>query len=156
MGDVSSVFGHIGTYTHNRLEGEDNAVATLRFKSGAIGVIQASTSIQPAQSQRIEIHGQKGSAILDSDSAKVWVENELIPDEKTEKKASTSAGSTSPLAGFSIEPHTGQFKSISNAILRDEAPPVSGSDSLKSLAIVLAVYESEKTGSVINFESFMD
>ncbi len=155
MGDVVSVFGHIGTYTHNRLEGEDNAVATLRFKSGAIGVIQASTSVQPAQSQRIEIHGQKGSAILDGDSARIWIEDILIPDEETEKKASTSAGSTSPLAGFSIEPHTEQFKAISNAILRNEAPPVSGSDSLKSLAIVLSVYESEKTGSLVDFDKFI-
>jgi UDP-N-acetyl-2-amino-2-deoxyglucuronate dehydrogenase len=156
MGGVTSVFGHIGTYTHNRLEGEDNAVANLRFKSGAIGVIQASTSVQPAQSQRIEIHGQKGSAILDGNSAKVWVENELIPDENTEKKASTSAGSTSPLAGFSIEPHTEQYKAISNAILRDEAPPVTGSESLKSLAIVLSVYESAKTGRLVDFDNFIN
>ncbi len=156
MGDVVSVFGYIDTFTHKRLEGEDNAVATLRFKSGAIGVIQASTSVQPAQSQRIEIHGEKGSAILDGNSARVWVENKLIPDENTEKKTSTSAGSTSPLAGFSIEPHTAQFKAISNAILRDEVPPVSGNESLKSLAIVLSVYESAKTGHAVDFNRFID
>jgi predicted dehydrogenase len=155
MGGVASVFGQIGTYTHNRLEGEDNAVATLSFKSGAIGVIQASTSVQPAQSQRIEIHGQKGSAILDGDIAKVWVENELISDEKPEKKASTSAGSTSPLAGFSIEPHKNQFEAIAESINRREDPPVTGRESLDSLAIVLAIYESSRTNGVINLNEFI-
>ena len=56
MGDVESIYGQTGTFTHDNIEGEDNAVATLRFKNGAIGVIEGSTSVQPSRSRRIELH----------------------------------------------------------------------------------------------------
>ncbi len=156
MGGVESIYGQTGTFTHVNLEGEDNAVATLRFKSGAIGVLEGSTSIQPSRPRRIELHGEKGSAIIDDDA----VEIQLAGDDADQAKHAgeeekTGAGSSSPLAGFSIVPHMDQFDAIAMAIEEGREPPVSGEESLKALAIVLAIYESSRTNMPVNLDDFM-
>ena len=156
MGDVDSIFGNIATLTHQYLEGEDNGQAVLQFKTGAMGVIEASTSVRPAQARRIEIHGEKGSVVLDGDELKIWHEDQT--EEKPKQDASSqkeSMGASSPLGGFSIEPHKNQFAAIADTIFSDKTPPVPGPESLKSLAIVLAIYESAKRHAPIDFEQFM-
>jgi len=156
MVNVDSIFGNVATLTHQRLEGEDNANAVLQFKSGAMGVIEASTSIRPAQARRIEIHGEKGSVVLDGDELKIWREDQT--EGKPRQDASSqkeSMGASSPLGGFSIEPHKNQFAAIADAVFSNKTPPVSGPESLKSLAIVLAIYESAKRHAPIDFEQFM-
>jgi UDP-N-acetyl-2-amino-2-deoxyglucuronate dehydrogenase len=143
VGDVESVYGHTGIFTHKNIEGEDNAAAVLKFKNGAFGIIEGSTSVLPAMERRIEIHGEKGTAILTGENAHILIgESDVSLDENEEK----GSGAASPLAGFSIVPHMKQFEAIIDAIQNDRNPPVTGNDSLKSLAIVEAVYKSSKTG----------
>lgn len=151
VGDVEAIFGQTGTFTHN-MECEDNAVATLRYKNGAIGVIQASTSVQPSQARKIEIHGEKGSVLIDGDEVKISMIEETPVNESGQKTERTGAGSSSPLDGFSFEPHRRQFEAIAKAIINNEIPPVSGEDSLRSLAIVLGVYASAKNNKEIYVE----
>ena len=152
MGDVESVYGKIATLTHQKLEGEDNAVAVLKFKSGALGVIQGSTSIQPAQPRKIEFHGEKGTVVIDGDDVILLKIDSILSSQGKKKPAS---GASSPLAGFSIEPHKNQFESIAKAISNGTEPPVSGKESLKSLAIVQAIYESSKTNSPIKIDDYL-
>jgi UDP-N-acetyl-2-amino-2-deoxyglucuronate dehydrogenase len=152
MGDVDSIYGNTGTLTHERLEGEDNAVGVIRFKSGAFGVIQGSTSIQPAQARCIEMHGEKGTIVVDGDDVKVLMAG---ADQTEPEKKGKASGASSPLAGFSPDPHRFQFEAIADAIGRGEEPPVSGKDSLKSLAIVLAIYESSKSNLPVNMDEFL-
>ncbi len=132
MGDVENIFAQTGTFTH-KLEGEDNAVATLRFKNGAIGVIEASTSVQPAQPRRIEIHGEKGSVVVNGDDVEISIVGEADDENTADDGDVHSAGASSPFSGFSIEPHKKQFEAIVEAINNDETPPVSGEESIKSL-----------------------
>jgi len=155
MGGVRTIFGNIGTFTHDRLEGEDSAVAALRFKNGAIGTIEGSTSIQPAQARKVEIHGDKGSAVLNGDEAQIIIDDQVMRPPLSDEKKPEASGSSSPLAGFSIEPHKNQFEAIAKTIKNGEDPPVIGRDSLDSLAIVLAIYKSSKTNRVINLDEFM-
>ncbi len=142
MGDVDTVYGKVGTFTHTNIEGEDNAVAVLKYKTGAIGVIEASTSVQPAQSRKIELHGKQGTIVVDDNSVKVFMAG--AEEKQSEKKEERASGASSPLSGFSIEPHKKQFEAITNAIINNQSPPVSGEESMKSLAIVQAIYESSK------------
>jgi len=151
MGDVKTIYAQAGTFTH-KLEGEDNVVATLTFNNGALGVIEASTSVQPAQARRIEIHGEKGSIVIKGDEIDLSIAGK---GEDHDMNALQSAGASSPLAGFSIEPHQKQFEAIVQAIKSNNIPPVSGEESLKSLAIVKAIYESSKTNTVISMDEFI-
>ncbi len=152
IGDVETIFAQTGRFTHE-MEGEDNVVATLRFKSGAIGVIEASTSVQPAQSRRIEIHGEKGTILINGDTVKISIagEQKRTNDERPVK----SSGTSSPLASFSFEPHKKQFEAIAENIANKGVPPVSGEESLKSLAIVMAIYKSAKTNTIVNIDDLL-
>lgn len=155
MGDVDTIYGQTDIFTHKNIEGEDNAVAVLRYKNGAIGVIEGSTSVQPAQSRRIELHGKKGSVIIDDNNVEIKIESQQN-SWTTEENETKSSGASSPLAGFSIEPHKKQFEAIVDAINTDSTPPVSGEESLKSLAVVLAIYESSKLNSVVRLDEFIE
>jgi len=140
-GDIHSVCSQIDTLTHKNIEGEDNAVAAVRFKSGAIGIIEGSTSVQPSMPRKLEIHGDKGTAILTGDDARF----SFAEDANRENDfLITDIPSGAMYQGYYLEPHQFQFEAIANAILSDEQPPVSGEEALKSLAIISAMYESAK------------
>lgn len=140
-GEVESLQAYKDTLTHKRIEGEDNAVASLRFKNGAIGVFKASTSIVPPQNRAIEIHAENGTAHLDGDRLKLRG-TDLNDDEETKTEESSGAGASSPMAGMSKNNHKKQYDQILPAFLNDNKPVVSGEDSLKSLAFVEGLYLS--------------
>ena len=153
MGDVESIYGITGTLTHKRLEGEDNAMAVVKYESGAMGVIEGSTSIQPALPRSIELHGKNGTIWLKGDDVKILKAEEKGTDK--EDKKGTASGASSPLAGFSPDPHRFQFEAIADAIKEGREPPVSGKESLKSLAIVLAIYKSSKLHAPVIMDEFL-
>lgn len=146
MGEVATIQAKTGTFTHDGIEGEDNAVAALEFASGAIGTFVASTSVRPAQPRKIEIHGTEGTARL--------VDNEftlIFPgDEESAAGDGKATGGESPMANFAFEPHRDQFDEIFQAIQKGERPPVSGPESLDSLSFVEAIYRSAADGKTIS------
>ncbi|MCF6270446.1 MAG: Gfo/Idh/MocA family oxidoreductase [Melioribacteraceae bacterium] len=155
MNGVKTVYGEVGTFTHKRIEGEDSAAAVLRFNNGAIGVIEASTSIHPAVPRKIEIHGEKGTATLVGDAFEIVTFDKPLTNSEIENEASNS-GASSPLDGLSFTPHLKQFEAIADAIKNKKTPPISGKESIASLAIVKAIYESAKLNEVIKIDKFID
>jgi predicted dehydrogenase len=71
MGEVDSLCGFYSTAAHD-IETDDLAVASLRFKNGALGSIVGSTATKPGSPRRLEIHGEKGTVILRDDDIAVW------------------------------------------------------------------------------------
>ncbi len=71
-GPVREVFGMWQLGAAHAIESEDLVSATLRYESGATGVIQAATALWPGYSERVEIHGTKGSAIITGDQLTTW------------------------------------------------------------------------------------
>ena len=67
MGPVAWVSAQTDTLAREGIEVEDTAVAVLRFASGALGVIEATTSIYPGYPKRLEIHGSAGGAVVVDD-----------------------------------------------------------------------------------------
>ena len=68
MGAPVEVFGWTATLAHERIEVEDTAVAVVRFASGALGTIHATTAAYPGMGLLLAIHGDGGSAaILDEE-----------------------------------------------------------------------------------------
>ena len=62
-GIVAEVAGFTGTLAHERIEVEDTGVAAVRFKNGAMGVIEATTSAFPGLLKKTEIHGTEAHQI---------------------------------------------------------------------------------------------
>ena len=91
MGPVDSVSAIIATLAHERIEVEDVAVASLRFRNGALGSIEATTASFPGMPKRIEIHGDSGSAIVEEEVLKHWrFANSLNEDDVLRQKYSST------------------------------------------------------------------
>src|SRR5215210_3417046 len=67
LGRPVEVFAYTGTLAHERIEVEDVAVGVVRFANGALGVLHATTAAYPGLSARLQVHGDKGSVVIDND-----------------------------------------------------------------------------------------
>jgi UDP-N-acetyl-2-amino-2-deoxyglucuronate dehydrogenase len=153
MGDVSSVFAHSETLLHD-IETEDTAVALLKFKNGAVGVIEGATSIYPGLPKRLEIHGSNGTAIIEDDNLTRWEMKDLTEDEKAEVEqllytGKSSATYSDPM-GFSFEGHRKQIKDMVDALDEDREPFVDSYEGRKSVEIITAIYRSAREGRQVN------
>ena len=153
MGPVESVQAFTGTIGHKRIEVEDNAVAALRFRNGAFGVIEGSTSVYPGFLKRIEISGTKGSVILEEETLKAWDFAEGLPeDEEIREKfgagAETGGGAADP-AAISFEGHRRQFEEFITSLEQGRSPLVDGREAKKAVQIIQAIYASAKKGTLV-------
>jgi len=150
MGDVAEVSGITATLAHERIEVEDTGVAALRFANGALGVIEATTSAYPGLLKKTEIHGTKGTVIVEQDDILLWqFEKDTAKDrsirEKFAKRVGGTGGASNP-AAISYQGHLDQLKDFVKAIQTGGEPLVNGSEGRKSVEIILAIYKSSKTG----------
>jgi len=153
MGGVKSVNGMIKTSVHS-IEAEDLGIATVEYFSGAVGVIEGSTAIQPGFKERIEIHGEKGSIILEGGNIREWkVEGCVEADYVDEQK--TSYGSTSSPAISHVN-HKAQLQEILEALCTHREPLVNGEEGLKSLQIILGIYESSEKEQRVTLKQIVD
>ncbi|HUP41135.1 MAG TPA: Gfo/Idh/MocA family oxidoreductase [Vicinamibacterales bacterium] len=126
------------------IESEDIVNAVMRYESGATGVIQAATALWPGYSERVELHGTKGSAIITGDQLTTW---DVKDDEGEAPPLSTgvASGASDPMA-ISVESFERQFLDFGDAIRTGRKPLVSGDEGYQALALVDAVYRSCRTG----------
>jgi predicted dehydrogenase len=153
MGPVESVQAFTGTIGHQRIEVEDNAVAALRFRNGAFGVIEGSTAVYPGFLKRIEISGTKGSVILEEDTLKAWDFAEGLPeDEEIRNKyaadTETGGGAADP-AAISFQGHRRQYEQFIEALEQGHPPLVDGAEAKKAVEIIQAVYTSAEKGKPV-------
>ena len=148
-GPVRSVFARAATLVRN-IETEDTLSAVLTFESGALGVIQATTSVYPGYPRRIEINGTRGSVRLqDSEIADWQVEGEGLPVGGLPVSRITGSTASDPTAALSLEGHKQQIRDFADAILENRSPMVDGYEGRKPVDIILAAYESQKTGKEV-------
>lgn len=145
MGPVRGVSAYTGTLAH-QIETEDTAVAALRFANGALGSIAATTSAYPGVSTRLEIAGSEGSAIIEDDRLRylhLKREGEVpVGPYGLDRSEQTQPGSQQPEG----EAHIRQIADIIRAIRADETPVVDGGAARHDVEIILAIYESARTG----------
>ncbi len=153
MGDVVEVNGMTDTLAHERIEVEDVGVSTLRFASGAIGVIEATTAAWPGLLKKTEIHGTAGTAIIEQDDLLKWeFETPADNDDDLRKQfapGSANTGGAADPKAISHEGHQAQLQDLVNAIKEGRAPIVDGKDGRKSVEIILAIYEAAKAKKTI-------
>lgn len=149
MGDVASVTGETDTIAHERIEVEDIGVATLRFKSGALGVLEATTAAYPGSLKKTEIHGTEGTVVVEEDSILTWeFKKKRKSDEKvrTDFAKTASGGGASDPSAISFAGHQRQLQDFIKAIKTGSKPLVDGEEGRKSVEIILAIYKAAWTG----------
>jgi len=152
MGPVERVFARCRTSAHENLEVEDVALAVLSFANGAVGLLECSTAVYPGLSERLEVTGTEGTVIVEAGELTV----RELKDEKGETtpyggKLPSSAGR--PEGGAAADPadishraHREQLADFLDAIDGGRRPFIDGVEARKPLEIILAVYESARTG----------
>jgi predicted dehydrogenase len=147
IGPVRELFGYWQLGALHKIESEDVVNAVLRYGSGATGVIQASTAFWPGYTERLEIHGSKGTAVISGDKLTAWD----VQDDSGEPAPvakDVASGSSDPMA-ISLEPFERQFRSFGDAIEKGTRPAISGEDGYQALEIVESVYRSCREGRKI-------
>ena len=156
LGPIESVQAFTTRRAHAGLEVEDTAVAALRFASGALGTIVGSTAIHPGFERRIEIGGTAGSAVLVGDTIGEWHFSEETDEDQAlrERRADVDPdrGGASDPAGVGIAGHRRQYEELTAAILAGETPDIDGRAATAAVAIVLAIYESARSGRPVTPE----
>ncbi|MGA2879523.1 MAG: Gfo/Idh/MocA family oxidoreductase [Bryobacteraceae bacterium] len=147
MGGVQELFGYWQLAARHSIESEDVLAAVMKYSSGATGVIQASTAFWPGHTERIEIHGTKGTAIITGDKLTAWqVENDSGDPAPVSYDYATAA--TDPMA-TALAPFERQFIDFGEAIRAGRKPLSSGADGYRALEVVTAIYDSCRKGSVV-------
>lgn len=147
-GAVTSVFGMWQTGALHAIESEDVVSAVLRYASGATGAIQASTAFWPGYSERVEIHGTKGSAVITGDKLTTWD----VRDDAGEPPPlarEISSGASDPMA-ISLLPLERQFLDFGDAIRNGRQPCSSGDEGYRALEVVMSIYQSCREGQPKN------
>ncbi len=153
MGPIVSVQALTDTLTHERIEVEDTAVAALRFANGALGVIEGATSVYPGFLKRIEISGNDGTIILEEEDLKVWeFRNEKPIDREirnTYQSTTATGGGAADPSAIGFHGHQKQFEEFCESLAQNRPLLVDGAEARKSVEIILAIYRSAETGSLV-------
>ena len=153
MGPVVEITAHTGLLAHERIAVEDTAVATVKFASGALGVIEASTAAFPGYLKRIEVHGSEGSAAMEEEDIVAWDfakkgRGDAAIQKKMAERISTAGGASDPSA-IGHHGHTEQFRDVLEAIRENRNPAIDGHEGRRSVEIILGVYKAAETGKVV-------
>ena len=147
VGPVAEVYGTWQLGARHKIESEDVVNAMLRYSNGATGVIQASTAFWPGYSERIEIHGTKGTAIFTGDVLTAWdVENDAGEPAPVEKQVMSGASDPMAIPLVNLER---QFLDFGTAIKAGRDPLVTGEEGYRALELVVRTYESCRTGNKV-------
>ncbi len=167
MGPVVEVTAYTGLLAHERIEVEDTAVAILRFASGAIGNIVATTAAYPGLTARITVHGDHGSAVIDDDKLDYFhiasngdagADYGAGGSGNQAEKVMEEYGATTSSPGAGADPgslsmaHRDQIQDFIEAIREDREPLVNAEEGRKALAIILGTYESARTGKPVRIQ----
>ena len=154
MGPVEEIAAYTATRAHERIEVEDLAIATLKFKSGALGVLEGMTCAYPGFCARLEIYGSDGGVVIENDQVRDWQlrsgEKYAPPQETGPVIVGTSSVDIWYLG------HRRQLEEALNALREDRQPLVTGEDGRRALEIVLGVYAAASTGKPVTLRTAKD
>lgn len=147
MGPVEEISAYTATRAHLRIEVEDIAVAAVRFASGAVGLLEGNTAAYPGLCARLDIYGSDGSVVIENDRVKDW-------NLRSGEAYLSDDGPVGLIAGSSSHDiwhhsHKKQIADMLSAIRENREPLVNGYEGRRALQIVLAVYESARTGKPV-------
>jgi UDP-N-acetyl-2-amino-2-deoxyglucuronate dehydrogenase len=153
MGPVTHISGFTATLAHERMEVEDTAVGCLRFTNGALGVIQAATSVHPGLPKTIAVHGDRGSIVIEQEDVLRWeLTPETVDDRSIKERFALKVGASGGASNPAAISHVGHAKQLADFVRAMEAgtkPAVDGREGRKAVEIVLGIYESAATGRIV-------
>lgn len=148
-GEVDTVYAQTGTFLRD-IEGEDFGAITIRFKNGAIGIIEGSACVYPKNlEETLSIFGETGAVSIGGlavNRIETWRFGDNLDNEQ--EILAEQEGDPDSVYGHG---HTPLFTDVINAIHNNTEPLVNGPAGKKGMEIILAAYKSQKTGLPVKF-----
>jgi UDP-N-acetyl-2-amino-2-deoxyglucuronate dehydrogenase len=163
LGRPVEVVAVTATLAHERIEVEDVAAAIVTFESGALGVLHATTAAYPGLSVRLQVHGDRGSAVIDDDEltffhrtpAEGSAQDRAYGSAATSLNQAAEFGEASGLGAetpgsnpgrLPADAHRRQYENVLAALAGTEPLRVDLETNRRSIAVITAVYEAARTG----------
>jgi len=144
-GPITRVQGYARHLRHD-IEADDTTVAVVAYASGAFGIVQCTTSVHPKQPDRIELHGTKGTILLEDYKIVGWdLDDASKPGVPTAEERALPGADRDTSVG-----HFLQVQDMADAVREGRDPVIRGEDVLHSLAVVQAIYEADRTGKAVD------
>lgn len=162
LGDAVETFAWADRLTHSQIEVEDTGVAAVRFASGALAVIDATTAAYPGLDSRLQVHGDLGSAVIEGNQLVYFHAGSDSPvgsdygadglNQAHRLLSHTVDGEPDePLtAGLSSAAHRVQYEDFLDAVQQGRQPLVTVDTATRTLTLIRGIYESARTGARIN------
>lgn len=151
MGPAVEVYGRIALLAHgDYIDVEDTVAATVTFESGALGVIEAITTINPDFGYRVAVYGDNGAtaSVHENPEGTLGINDLWTFGPGAEARAAWEAAEKGQ-PGFP-KYHQLQIAEFLDAVRAGWPPAITGRDARNSLAIILGIYESSRTGKPVD------
>ncbi|MDP4177088.1 MAG: Gfo/Idh/MocA family oxidoreductase [Bacillota bacterium] len=148
-GEVDTVYSQCDTFIRD-IEGEDFGTILIRFKNGAIGIVEGSACVYPKNlEETLSIFGENGTVCIGGIAVNK-IENWRFTDNLDSEVKILKMQDQDPdtVYGFG---HQSLFKDVIDAILNNTEPLINGVEGKKALSIILAAYKSRLTGLPTKF-----
>ncbi|MFC8921240.1 Gfo/Idh/MocA family protein [Cellulosimicrobium sp. NPDC057127] len=142
-GPVESVTAQSGTLAHP-IDTEDTTVATVRFASGALGVVTTTTATPPGFPATIAVYGSRGSVELGQGEVRRWD----VPGVPAPASGAIASGAADPLA-IGHAGHLAQWTRIVSALETSSPVPVGIDEAVETVRLLCAIHDAAATGAVV-------
>jgi predicted dehydrogenase len=148
-GEVDTVYSQADTFLRD-IEAEDFGAIIIRFKNGAIGIVEGSACVYPKNlEETLSIFGQNGTVCIGGlavNKIETWRFEDGFDVEEDIIRAQDADPDT--VYGFG---HSPLFADVINAIKNNTKPLITGEEGKKAMSIILAAYKSRLTGLPVKF-----
>ena len=146
-GDPAQVMCFAATTPVHVMECEDLVCAAVRWRTGAYGVIEATTAAYPGAAERIELIGSRGIATLLGTAFEVrWQDGR---NESFAADGSSGGTGADPMA-FPHDYHRSVWQDFLQAISTGREPRVNGEEALRVHRLIDALLASAKSGAPVS------
>ena len=166
MGEIDELYGAWATLNHPELEVDDTALALIRFKSGALGSIIVSNSVNPALYGKVHVFGSNAAAIgVQTDGGQMFIAGQSSITEPPVLDLWTVPGEEGKLEEyneedskffFSLDNSTEYFHLVEvndflSAILEGRSPLITLEDGRRTVELFTAIYRSNRDRKPVKF-----
>ncbi len=150
LGYPQTVYSITETITHD-IEVEDLSLASIKFENGALGTIEASTSIYPGFPERLELHFENGSAIIEGgELVYLKIDSNEVP--VIDGKNAGASGASDP-AAINIQPFSRMIEDYVEAIRGKKALMLDGKEGKRAVELIETIKEASAKNKVIDLNS---
>ncbi len=150
-GPVARVQARMSNLAHPGIELEDTLLALVDYRSGAQGVVQASTALWPGTDLRLEINGDSGTAIMVGERIETWKFRDERPEDAEIRRIGSAAAPTGATgaADLGFAEHQALIEDMIEAVETGRPPLVPLESARNTLECALAMYLSAKIGAPV-------